>query len=271
MKHKPLYAWEGHSLLMDTIVYRKRIVSRDDEPIRYCPFDVRRFVMPPEDEVMGKTWERLARAHRANLEHTKGSQRHDIKAKAVWNHVVEHIHYHGEPESHDKWQFPQETLQLGHGDCEDKSFLCASLLLAAGIPAARVRVVVGVLVSDVQSPRNQGHAWPMYQNARGVWCILEPNIPHLPVQIRRTSSADIVVPARAPGIRRSVFLPADRLATAASRERYVPLICFNHRSVWSVEPRVAGTVQVTERFAPDWSKNPTFDQILKWAAKRLRK
>ncbi len=270
MNHEPLYAWEGRNLLMDTIVHRKRIVSRHDEPIRYCPFDVRQFLMPPEDEVMGKTWERLARAHRASLEHTTGSHRHYIKAKAVWNHVVEHIHYHSEQESHDRWQFPQETLQLGHGDCEDKSFLCASLLVAAGIPADRVRVVVGILASDVQSPRNQGHAWPMYRNAHGMWCILEPNIPHLPVQVRRSASADIVVPPRAPGIRRSVFLHADRLATPTSRERYVPLICFNHRSVWTVEPQVTGTVQETERLAPDWSKNPTFDQILKWAARQLK-
>lgn len=52
----------------------------------------------------------------------------------------------------DYWQLPSETLRSKKGDCEDTSFLLASLLLALRINQKRVRVVLGRF-------REDGHAW----------------------------------------------------------------------------------------------------------------
>jgi transglutaminase-like putative cysteine protease len=70
----------------------------------------------------------------------------------------------------DWWQYPYETL--GHvlvggsarkmyGDCEDTSFLLASLLIALGIPSTNIRVGV----SDV-------HAW-VECKVGNTWCLFE--------------------------------------------------------------------------------------------------
>jgi|AntAceMinimDraft_17_1070374.scaffolds.fasta_scaffold15131_1 predicted transglutaminase-like cysteine proteinase len=51
----------------------------------------------------------------------------------------------------DCWSYPSETLQNGYGDCEDMSFLLASLLMAK-FKKNSIRVVIG------WHNRN-GHAW----------------------------------------------------------------------------------------------------------------
>ena len=63
------------------------------------------------------------------------------------------------------WSFPIETLKRGIGDCEDTSFLLASLLLAAGVNPKNVRVVLG-------KTSGGGHAWVEVRTDKG-WYILE--------------------------------------------------------------------------------------------------
>jgi len=69
---------------------------------------------------------------------------------------------HGLPEY---WQFPEETLRYGAGDCEDSSFLLASILLALGFPKDDVRVALGAY-------EGAGHAWVEVKDG-GVWYLLE--------------------------------------------------------------------------------------------------
>jgi hypothetical protein len=274
---EPLYYWEGKNLLLDTVVHRKRYVLAPGRDLCYCPFDVRRWVMPPEDELLGLVWQQLARGYSRHLAVSSTPELEDAKAMVVWHFVVEHIRYTRENHSHDFWQFPPETLQLKTGDCEDKSFLCASLLLAAGIPADRVRVAIGVLARPGARPGSpseahcvearlghysgEGHAWAMYQASSGVWCILEPNYRHLPTA-RAPGAAEWFVSERSIDISQAVMLPADLLAADGAAEQYVPLVCFNHRAVWSVEERFPGALRGAAGFVPDWRLNPTFDQIL---------
>lgn len=259
----PLYFWEGRHLLMDTVVHGKRTVTQGDAA-RLCPYDVRRWIMPPEDEVMGQAWEHLAKAHHRYIASLSRAHRNDALAKAVWHFVVEQVVY--TPDEHaDFWQFPPETLALRRGDCEDKAFLCASLLLAAGIAADRVRVTLGALAaqSDHGSGLHyEGHSWPMYRNTRGDWCILETCLPHLPIHVAQ-GTGDPVLGSRSIAIHRAVFLTADRLAADGCREQYVPLVCWNHQTVWSVEPRPAAVVSSAQGLQPNWALNPTFDQILR--------
>lgn len=81
------------------------------------------------------------------------------------------------------WQFTNETLALGTGDCEDGAILIASLLLNAGIPPWRVRVAAGWVKPSPTAPQG-GHGYCCYcreLDNRWVvldWCFYEdPKIP----------------------------------------------------------------------------------------------
>ncbi|MDP6443225.1 MAG: transglutaminase-like domain-containing protein [Pirellulaceae bacterium] len=252
------YHWEGRRLLLDSVVHRKRTMPVG-RGTTYCSFDIRRWISPPGDEVMGAAWQQLSRAYRRYLQSVQRRRITDARARVVWKYVAERIPY--EQDDGDFWQFPSETLQLGRGDCEDKAFLCASLLLAAGVPPNRVRVVIGALIGEDRDPG--GHAWPMYQNTYGVWCILEPNLPRPPTAIRGRPAAPIV-PKRSVAAHESVFMNAERFSSPRHvREAYLPLVCFNHESVWTIEP-TADCVTPGRPLTPDWRTNPAFDEILSW-------
>lgn len=71
----------------------------------------------------------------------KGSD--DEKATAALEWVRQNILYLPDKWQfglEDLWLFPYETLALKKGDCEDGAILLANLLVAAGIPAWRVRL-----------------------------------------------------------------------------------------------------------------------------------
>jgi predicted transglutaminase-like cysteine proteinase len=65
------------------------------------------------------------------------------------------------------WQFPEETLKLRTGDCEDQAILLCTLLRAKGYSPEEVKVVFGLTSS------NTGHAWVelFYQ---GNWVVFDP-------------------------------------------------------------------------------------------------
>ena len=118
--------------------------------------------------------------------------------------------------------------------------------------------MLGLLISP---QRKEGHAWPMYRNSRGLWCILEPNLPHLPIRVSRDQSARTEHAKRRVPVDRTVFVSGDRLAADAAFEKYVPVVCFNHQGVWTVERTRRGRAECPPGHEPNWSKNLTFDQI----------
>lgn len=74
---------------------------------------------------------------------------------AIRDWVGSSLKYRSDSEIHgerDYWQFPNETIQLITGDCEDFSTLLCSLLRADGWSPDRVYVIVG-------EQNNQYHAW----------------------------------------------------------------------------------------------------------------
>jgi transglutaminase-like putative cysteine protease len=156
-----LYHWPGKRLLADTIVHRKRHATGHDGRRHACSFDLRRWIAPPDDEQMRDAWREIALAHTVELACLKPRPARDAKAKAIWQFIVEQVRFVTEQNGVDFWQLPEETLALASGDCEDKSFLTASLLLAAGVPEDHVRVVVGATVRPGDVPGSQrvgGHA-----------------------------------------------------------------------------------------------------------------
>ena len=219
---------------------------------------------------MGRTWESIVRHQRRYLAQQKRHTIRDARAKAVWHFVVEQIETAKDSDHFDFWQFPAETLSLKAGDCEDKSFLCASLLLAAGIPSNCVRVTIGAICSSDASTPLEGHAWAMYHDRHGYWRILEANIPHLPTSVGRGPAGLIRFPPRRPSLDRAVLLSADQLAADTRPEQYVPLVCFNHQAVWTVEESKRGIVLAARKVQPNWDRHPTFDQILRARRPRNR-
>jgi predicted transglutaminase-like cysteine proteinase len=90
-----------------------------------------------------------------------------INWMALRDWVGANIQYRSDIEIHGKndyWQFPNETIPLRTGDCEDFSTLLCSLLRADGWSPDRVYVIVG-------ERNNQYHAW-----VRVTWNDLQYNI-----------------------------------------------------------------------------------------------
>lgn len=63
----------------------------------------------------------------------------------------------------DPWQFPDETLHVKEGDCEDRALLIASLLIASGMSSYNVRVSLGKmqLWKSRSSYEDRDHVWVM--------------------------------------------------------------------------------------------------------------
>jgi len=100
---------------------------------------------------------------------------HDDTALAVQKWVVRFLTYKYDDELNltpEFWQFPFETLQSQHGDCEDGGILIAALCIAAGIPGWRVKVAAGYVQSAPTAPQG-GHAYCIYLADDGEWRILD--------------------------------------------------------------------------------------------------
>ena len=131
--------------------------------------------------------------------------------------------------SFDQWLFPDETLSLGGGDCEDLAFLLAALLGASGISNDCIRLALGTVVdySEPGSPRCWSHAWVVYQRENSVWQILEPM-----AKIHRPPAA------RAAGRAGRAGPNARRAGSGALQDiEYQPHFVFNVNHLWRVKSR----------------------------------
>jgi len=70
------------------------------------------------------------------------------------------------------WQFPFETLQSQHGDCEDGAILITSLCVAAGVPTWRTKVAAGYVQASPTAPQG-GHAYNIYLASDGDWRVCD--------------------------------------------------------------------------------------------------
>lgn len=198
------YNWAGDVIIRDTVMWNKRAVL--GYPNMYIPTDIREWFSTPDNEVINRSIQEIG-IPKANVQ---GS--FDLRAWNIWKYVAESIAYVTDKDAQgidDFWQFPEETLILRKGDCEDSSFLLATLLLASGISDHCVRVVLG----KVTSPDGViGHAWVVYQNESGVWCLFESTLDSVP----------------------SNLIPADTLTQPGGQYQYQPQFCLNDAHLWSV-------------------------------------
>lgn len=72
--------------------------------------------------------------------------------------VMDKIRYVSDTESRGQnefWQYPEDTIARGTGDCEDGAILLKSLTLCAGVPDWKVKVIAGEV-------KGGGHAYCTY-------------------------------------------------------------------------------------------------------------
>jgi transglutaminase-like putative cysteine protease len=133
--------WDGDAVVFDTTVPSQRPAVGGK---RHYDIDVREFLLTPTNAVIRRTLREKLRPYAASLR--KGGDdlfeariagAFDFRAHLIERWVAEHVRYLGK-QGRDPWQFPDETLTLGAGDCEDRAFVLASLLLGSGLTAGEV-------------------------------------------------------------------------------------------------------------------------------------
>lgn len=196
--------WAGDAIVRDMIVPDKRAVLGNSS-IR-IPTDIRAWLSSTKSEVIHLALQEIG------LPDTRAAGTFDQRAWRIWDYVARSVEYVADKQScglEDFWLFPEETLMLHKGDCEDSSFLLAALLLASGVSEHCVRVSLG----SVASPDGPyGHAWVVYQNEAGEWCLLESTLDSVP----------------------SRLVPADPFVQPSSQYRYQPMFCMNASHLWSM-------------------------------------
>jgi hypothetical protein len=211
--------WDGDHIVHECIVPASRPVPGYTRNKGYYDIDVREFLVTERNEVTRKT---LREDVKAFVRSTQGADwdlfqsrtagSFDHRAYLIAAFVAEKIACKSSPRGY--WQFPDETLWVREGDCEDRALLLASLLLASGISGYNVRVALGKMRTWSRSgrPREHDHSWVMYKGEEGRWILLEPL--RLPLEAKGAFR-----PERPSGI---------------SRSEYQPFFVFNDVHLWEV-------------------------------------
>ena len=172
------YNWDGDRIDFDPIVPSHRAVV--GKPSKTYQLDVREFLTGDYNAVMRKTVEEdvkrfgLSVGADMDLFSKRGEGGFDYRASLISQFVGHTIHYRTRKHK-DPWRFPEETLMINEGDCEDIAFLLASLLFTAGISPYNIRVAFGKVKTTIDGKKKDfDHAWVMYKRESGKWMVLEP-------------------------------------------------------------------------------------------------
>jgi hypothetical protein len=169
--------WDGDTIIHDPIILGCRDVLGTTKK-RY-DIDIRGFISPKDNAVLRRTVREIATglpAQERALFYSRAAQSFDLRMRSVTAYISEHIAYKKEAQrkrQFDYWLFPEETLKTRKGDCEDRAFLLASLLLASGVSSYSVRVALGKIYNQ-KTDKSYDHVWVMYKNESGVWMLIEP-------------------------------------------------------------------------------------------------
>jgi hypothetical protein len=212
--------WGGDEIVHEPVIPASRTLPGGKRK-RY-PIDIREFLSIENNAVVRKHMEtliaELPTALRASCS-SGASGSFDLRRERAASYMSR-FHYIWSARRFDQWLFPEETLALGGGDCEDLAFLLAALLEASGISPYCIRVVLGVVVNHSGSDRAErwDHAWVVYQNEGGDWEIVEP--------IALVDEGRRACPVRTAGAFRALKKHPD--------VEYIPHFVFNRHHLWRV-------------------------------------
>jgi hypothetical protein len=205
------FNWAGDIIFRDTILPNKRFVI--GSPQLAIPTDIREWLRGVDSLVISNALRQVP-----GLPDTHGPGDFNRRAHQIWAYVAARIRYVYDMQREgygDFWLFPDETLSLGEGDCEDCAILLAAMMVASGISPFCVRVVMGHLY---QGPQLLGaHAWVVYQGEGGHWRLLESTLDEVP----------------------PILPDAEKLAQPQALRWYHPVFCFNDQHLWWIRQPAA--------------------------------
>jgi hypothetical protein len=211
--------WEGDHIVHECIVPSSRPVVGFPGQEKY-DIDVREFLVTERNEIIKKTIRLdvkryLLAQQGGNWEffNSRDEGAFDYRADVIRTFVSETISYEAKS-GRDPWLFPDETLFVKKGDCEDRAFVIASLLIASGISSYNVRVALGTVKTS--EGKSFDHMWVMYKNEDGRWMLIEP-------LIVRT------------GTKRSPMSWTGRGGSRREVTEYIPSYLFNDDHLWAVK------------------------------------
>lgn len=243
--------WDGDFIVHSPIIPASRGVP--GTRVRKYPVDIRSYLSSRENAVVGEALGAIADGlsdQARALFYSRKRGAFDFRMRKVTEYVANHIACRPDARTFDTWRFPEETLAIKGGDCEDQAFLLASMLLASGISGYVVRVAMGKLYRE--SVRNsRDHVWVMYKNESGRWMLVEP--------LLYTTTA-----GRAEKLSREPAVPPP-----AETYEYVPYFVFNDSHLWSLKSNTVGTDFLTyvrdrefwDHFTPEFAAS-VHDHIL---------
>jgi hypothetical protein len=176
----PEYDWGGARIVVPPTAKVKRLLPGRGATATPISMDLRGFV-PSLPSCVISSWVEKQIALRTAREPWLAKALRD-RGKPSWFDTTAHlvadivfarIEYQLRDGS--AWQWPEETLALSEGDCEDRATLLASALIAAGISPYNVRVALGhVALEGQRKSQRKAHAWVVYRSSLGNWTPLEP-------------------------------------------------------------------------------------------------
>jgi len=237
--------WDGDSIVHDCVVPSARPVVGIRSPRNEYAIDVREFLVTEKNALMRRTLnEDMCRFIQQvggdwDLFNSRKASSFDYRAAMVTAFVACEIAYQPR-RGRDPWQFPDETLFVKRGDCEDRAFLIASLLLASGVSGYNVRVALGrVDVSQGRRIQKHDHAWVMYKAESGAWILIEP-LKISPGKTKAVSKGRTAPPFQ-------------------GRVEYVPQFLFNSDHLWCIERGVTARVDFRSFLEKKWRRmDPKF-------------
>lgn len=219
--------WDGDRIVHDCVVPKTRPVIGRTGRGAFYDIDVREFLLGDRNAMLRRAVDTdipqmLRELRLVHLDRYKGSGpgTFDYRASVVSTWVANHIHYLPVGESVDAWQFPDETLHVRGGDCEDRAILLAALMIASGISPYNVRVCLGKVFLDSfdEKSKEHDHAWVVYKTEANRWTIVDPPV-HAKDASRVTARRD-----------------APQKKRALRSTRYVPWYVFNDAHLWEIGP-----------------------------------
>lgn len=232
--------WDGERIVHESIVPSSR------PPVGHSKgnydIDVREFLVSERNVVMRRTLEKEIKKFIAKLPHasweffrSRDPGSFDFRANIIAEFVAKEIEY-TPTNGLDPWQFPEETLALKSGDCEDRALLIASLLLASGISSFNVRVALGKFRTWTKGKQHDfDHVWVMYKDEAGHWQVIEP--------------------AHTKKIQKQTKIKKD----LPEQAEYVPFYLFNDVHLWQTQQPSVYKKKISEDLKRDWSSlHPEF-------------
>ncbi len=240
--------WEGDRIVHKCIVPSSRPVIGSKG--KQYDIDVREFLVSERNEVLARTLEKdvaaFIKRKGASVDrfHSRNAGDFDFRAAIIESFVSATIGYQA-TDGYDPWQFPDETLSLKRGDCEDRALLLATLLTASGISSYNVRVALGAIrIHAAQHGQfSCDHAWVMYKNEAGRWTLMDP-----------LRGSKVI---RAPKSLRPVRVRG-RFKQSVYSAEYTPSFVFNSAHLWAVGEQ-AHKQSPEHGLRRDWSRlHPEF-------------